>query len=86
MILPSSGATFVLGGARSGKSRFAEQLVTASALDPHYVATGRAWDEEMRQRIDQHRADRGRPMRSRSISSVALPRSMQKIAPCSSIA
>jgi adenosylcobinamide kinase/adenosylcobinamide-phosphate guanylyltransferase len=59
MILPSSGATFVLGGARSGKSRFAEQLVSASGLDPYYVATGRAWDEEMRQRIDQHRADRG---------------------------
>lgn len=56
---PSSGATFVLGGARSGKSRFAEQLVVASGLERHYVATGRAWDGEMRARIDQHRADRG---------------------------
>lgn len=55
----SSGATFVLGGARSGKSRFAEHLVAASGLERHYVATGRAWDDEMRARIDQHKADRG---------------------------
>jgi adenosylcobinamide kinase/adenosylcobinamide-phosphate guanylyltransferase len=59
MISRSSGATFVLGGARSGKSRFAEQLIAASGLEPHYVATGRAWDDEMRTRIDRHKADRG---------------------------
>lgn len=52
-------ATFVLGGARSGKSRFAENLVTSTGLDRHYIATGRAWDDEMRARIDQHKADRG---------------------------
>ena len=32
--------TFILGGARSGKSRFAENLVTTSGLERHYVATG----------------------------------------------
>jgi adenosylcobinamide kinase/adenosylcobinamide-phosphate guanylyltransferase len=52
-------ATFILGGARSGKSRFAENLVTTSGLERHYIATGRAWDDEMQARIDQHRADRG---------------------------
>lgn len=52
-------ATFILGGARSGKSRFAENLITASGLERHYIATGRAWDDEMQARIDQHRADRG---------------------------
>ncbi|OWO93299.1 bifunctional adenosylcobinamide kinase/adenosylcobinamide-phosphate guanylyltransferase [Rhizobium esperanzae] len=51
--------TLILGGARSGKSRFAENLVMASGLERHYLATGRAWDEEMRTRIAQHKADRG---------------------------
>jgi adenosylcobinamide kinase/adenosylcobinamide-phosphate guanylyltransferase len=54
-----ASSTLILGGARSGKSRYAENLVTASGLERHYIATGRAWDEEMRDRIDQHKADRG---------------------------
>ncbi|NEJ72458.1 bifunctional adenosylcobinamide kinase/adenosylcobinamide-phosphate guanylyltransferase [Rhizobium phaseoli] len=54
-----SNPTFILGGARSGKSRFAESLVVSTGLDRHYLATGRAWDEEMQARIAQHRADRG---------------------------
>jgi adenosylcobinamide kinase / adenosylcobinamide-phosphate guanylyltransferase len=59
MPIPLSGPTFVLGGARSGKSRFAEQLIADCGLERHYVATGRAWDQEMRDRIAQHRTDRG---------------------------
>ncbi|MCJ8518033.1 adenosylcobinamide kinase/adenosylcobinamide-phosphate guanylyltransferase [Pseudorhizobium tarimense] len=51
--------TFVLGGARSGKSVFAEQLAHASGLERHYVATGQAYDDEMRQRIARHQEDRG---------------------------
>ncbi|MBO9194553.1 bifunctional adenosylcobinamide kinase/adenosylcobinamide-phosphate guanylyltransferase [Rhizobium sp. 16-449-1b] len=57
--MTTGSSTLVLGGARSGKSRFAEQLVIDSGLERHYIATGRAWDEEMRARIDQHKADRG---------------------------
>ena len=55
----SHGTAFVIGGARSGKSTFAESLVTGSGLDRHYIATGRAWDAEMTDRIQKHRADRG---------------------------
>lgn len=51
--------TFLLGGARSGKSTHAESLVAAHAAPWAYVATAQAYDDEMRARIEQHRARRG---------------------------
>jgi adenosylcobinamide kinase / adenosylcobinamide-phosphate guanylyltransferase len=51
--------TLVIGGARSGKSAFAERLITATALPRSYIATAEAWDDEMRARIATHVQDRG---------------------------
>ena len=47
------------GGARSGKSEFAEQLALATAGRKAYVATGQAFDEEMIDRIKKHQERRG---------------------------
>ena len=52
---------FVLGGARSGKSAFAEKLTldqtkTSKSI---YIATSQIWDEEMRVRVDLHKDRRG---------------------------
>lgn len=55
---------FVLGGARSGKSAFAEGLVTAHAGPWIYVATAQAFDDEMRARVAAHRERRGADWRT----------------------
>jgi adenosylcobinamide kinase / adenosylcobinamide-phosphate guanylyltransferase len=48
--------TLILGGARSGKSRFAESLAAGTR---HYIATAQAFDDEMRNRIATHQLQRG---------------------------
>lgn len=51
--------TLILGGAASGKSRFAERMVERSGLPKTYIATAQAFDDEMRRKIRKHIADRG---------------------------
>jgi len=51
---------FVIGGARSGKSRYAQERAEATGLSPVFIATAQAFDGEMRERIARHQADRGR--------------------------
>jgi len=48
----------VLGGARSGKTGFAEQLVLQRAERPAYLATAQTLDNEMRERVRAHKASR----------------------------
>ena len=49
----------VLGGANSGKSRHAEQLIAVAERPRRYIATAQALDDEMRAKIAQHRQQRG---------------------------
>ena len=51
--------TLILGGAASGKSAYAESLVFQEDRSRVYVATSQAWDDEMRQKIADHKAQRG---------------------------
>jgi adenosylcobinamide kinase/adenosylcobinamide-phosphate guanylyltransferase len=50
--------TFILGGARSGKSSYAQRLAEERGGSVLFIATAQAGDEEMRTRITRHQAER----------------------------
>lgn len=56
--------TLVLGGVRSGKSRFALEIAS-SAPSVTFIATARALDDEMRRKIERHQAERPSHWRTR---------------------
>ena len=64
--------TLVLGGARSGKSAYAEAVIEAAPGPWLYLATAQAFDDEMVARIAQHRARRSGLWRTRDVP-LALP-------------
>ena len=49
----------ITGGQRSGKSGYAQRRALSLSPNPVYLATSRIWDEEFRQRVLRHQADRG---------------------------
>lgn len=54
---PDAKHILVTGGIRSGKSNWAQKYLSGFT-DVGYIATARCWDDEMRRRIDRHRASR----------------------------
>ncbi len=49
---------YITGGVRSGKSRYAQEMALALSEHPVYLATARIWDDNFKERIQQHQNDR----------------------------
>lgn len=72
--------TLILGGARSGKSAFAETLASKRGSRVLYVATAAAGDEEMAQRIEVHR--RSRPASWQTLEEpLEVPAALRAVSP-----
>lgn len=50
--------TLITGGQRSGKSSYAQKLAEEKSHHPIYLATARIWDDDFKNRVKRHQADR----------------------------
>jgi len=50
---------YITGGARSGKSSYAQKMALSFSAKPVYVATARIWDDDFAKRVDRHKQERG---------------------------
>lgn len=71
-----SGHSLILGGARSGKTSFAEKLAVRESVRPLYLATAQALDDEMRERVRTHQVQR-HPKFSTLEEPIALPSALR---------
>ena len=49
---------FITGGARSGKSKYAQERALSLSNNPVYVATAKVWDDDFEKRVKRHQSDR----------------------------
>jgi adenosylcobinamide kinase/adenosylcobinamide-phosphate guanylyltransferase len=88
LAIGGSHSTLVLGGARSGKSRYAEQIAKLSRSPWIYVATAESFDDEMATRIAEHKGRRGNGWQTIDApldlagALAALPRSATVLVDC----
>lgn len=50
---------FITGGARSGKSSYAQEMALQLSTSPVYLATAKIWDADFQERVNRHKAERG---------------------------
>ena len=82
--LPNT-TTLILGGARSGKSGYAEKLAINSGKERIYIATAKVLDDEMKQRVSRHKKDRASSAWTTVEEPLALAKSLKKWAKPDSI-
>lgn len=71
---------FISGGARSGKSRYAEKMMTTLKGEQKrlvYIASGQATDDEMKERIERHQLDRAKL----NWNTIERPTDLSKVVP-----
>jgi adenosylcobinamide kinase/adenosylcobinamide-phosphate guanylyltransferase len=88
VIVSGTHSTLVLGGARSGKSRYAESVAMSSRPPWIYLATAESFDDEMTARIAEHKSRRSRDWQTIDApldlagALEALPRSATVLVDC----